>query len=124
MRLDAHLLAAQDLVLGARYGAIELDGAGLDPALQPLPRILGQQARQGLVQAQSDQVLGNIECRGYGTRRSSNSPSANRELAILAGYGQCSLGQFWGPFTTCLLTALARGLILALCITSVLLTGL
>ncbi len=126
LRLDAHLLATQHLVLGPRNGAIEANRSRLDPTLQSLPRILGQEARQSLVQAQTGQLLGNIDFVG------AELDGQARVLVLIAIwlYWRATasqpgnfLGALYNMSVNGPVHGLARGLTLALCLTSALLTG-
>ena len=49
-RPDDDRLATLHTVARAARQSVDLDLAGLDPALEPAPRIIGQQGGQGLIQ--------------------------------------------------------------------------
>ena len=59
-RPDDDRLAALHPVARAARRSVDLDLAGLDPALEPAARIIGQQGGQGLVQTLPGVCIGDL----------------------------------------------------------------
>ncbi len=62
--VDVHPLAAEHFVLAAQAAPVDLHLAGLDPALQPRPRILRQRPGKRLVEPQPRQLRGQLQLMG------------------------------------------------------------
>ena len=60
-RSDPDLLSAPDPLLGLRDGAAHMDLAQPHPAADPAARMLREQARKRLIQAQTGELAGNDE---------------------------------------------------------------
>src|SRR5205814_2171733 len=112
LRLDAHLLPAQYLVLGAQRPALDLHRPGLDPGLEKGARILRQRAGERLIEAQS----GGLRGQAQRMRAELHRRRRGRKCGIrYTRRTQAARSQSKGPLQM-FLPGPVRGSVIALCI--------